>query len=487
MNTIVFSLGILELTSSSSISTKIAFGSCNFPGIGAPIFKQIAARNPDLFIWNGDSTYLDYSTSDPRSCWDAFSSTMWRDAQSAALSEWPSLYNTTKYDPNYQLLLDTNCSITGSYDDHDFAQNDVFGFWPHKDYSQSVFLDFLDVPQNHPKRDQQGLYEHLNFEVQMNQNTTKIIDVVVLDLRYFAQVETEEDILGATQWSWLYNVVQNETHGELLLIVSSLQILPVGRLKWTTWGNTFAESQRELFELLLKYNTNKRVLFLTGDIHIAQTLQVQCINQNNGRIQNLHEVTSSGLSHSVGDDSYLIREAVRITGSSMRDGSIMSQYTGRNFGEVAIEWGWNADVNDFEIVSVESKVFDIIGKTQLVLDLPLWDDNAPLDYDVDDSMFIVQTFGDYKCYGGKRQYSVVQNEIFSKFNCSWFILFGQIIALAVFYLTEFVLAIIKRVNPSSKCVNWMYRAPDEPVSASDEPVASDSPDSDEPVTSNEPA
>eukprot|EP01083_Nonionella_stella_P011238 31944_1 len=458
MQTIVLiSATLLLAVPSFGVSTKIAFGSCFFPGLKGIIFKEIASRNPDLFIWNGDVTYIDYADWDPRSGYDSLR-TMFIEQTAAPLSEWPSLYDQTKNNPNYQLLLDTNASITGTYDDHDYGQNGAFGEFEHKDYSQGVFLDFFDVPETDPIRAQEGIYNHIAYEVRMEeQNVTKIIDIILLDIHYFAKIqESKEDILGPTQWSWLYNVVQNETHGELLLIVSGLEILPVGRDNEETWGTQFAESQREMFDLLLKYNTNKRVLFLTGDLHRGETLQTQCINQKTGRKQNFYEISSSALTHGDGDvTSYLLRNKVVMDDFLMYDGTVMCRYKPRNFGQINVEWEWNADRNDAEIVSVYASLVDINGKDQCSIDVPLWTDNADLDYEVDDSKFVAQTFGDYQCYGAKKQHTMKEStsRVFHH-DWMWLIIFGQMIFFVLFYSTTFVVAVVKCCKPTSKCVKW---------------------------------
>ena len=49
------------------------------------------------------------------------------------------------------------------YDDHDYGKNDAGVEFEMKDESQQLFLDFLDVPKDSPRRKQRGVYHSKTF------------------------------------------------------------------------------------------------------------------------------------------------------------------------------------------------------------------------------------------------------------------------------------------------------------------------------------
>ena len=62
------------------------------------------------------------------------------------------LYNSTKYNKDYQKLVQSDTKIIGIWDDHDYGMNDVGGNFPYKNITREVFLDFLDEPKNSIRR-----------------------------------------------------------------------------------------------------------------------------------------------------------------------------------------------------------------------------------------------------------------------------------------------------------------------------------------------
>eukprot|EP01084_Bolivina_argentea_P084381 152624_1 len=311
-----------------SLETRILFGSCAFPEKSTTIFDSIIQRKPDLFIWTGDITYLDYASFDVSSGFEALRTLIVPEV-AAPLNKWETIWNITKHDSNYQKLLKTDTPIIGIYDDHDFGGDNTYGDLKYKNYSQQFFYNFIGIPFNDIRRDRQGIYQHYEMQIGI-----KIIDIILLDTRYFSNLESE-DILGEIQWEWLENTLKYNLNGELTLIISGTQIIPVSRTEEENWGTYFSKSQHKLIDLLINYNTNKRLILVTGDIHKSDILKTQCINGNN--IQNIYEITSSGLTHAVGDiESFLQRQTTFIDEYLWYDGVQMCNYWGRNFGEINI-------------------------------------------------------------------------------------------------------------------------------------------------------
>ncbi|MBL7776506.1 MAG: hypothetical protein JNK89_10925, partial [Saprospiraceae bacterium] len=106
----------------SKALTEIAFGSCNRMDKPQTMWFDVAANNPDLWIWLGDIVYAD--TTNTR-----------------ALAQ---CYKSLKTTPGYKKLR-ANTQIIGIYDDHDYGANDAGKGLPNKKGSQRCLLDFLDV------------------------------------------------------------------------------------------------------------------------------------------------------------------------------------------------------------------------------------------------------------------------------------------------------------------------------------------------------
>ena len=118
------------------------------------------------------------------------------------------------------------------------------------------------------------------------------VHVILLDNRYEFD-KRSKDRLGQAQWKWLDKAL--ETEADLTLIGTGVQILPerAGVIFETyRWP-----SKKPLFDLLKKHKKD-RVLLMSGDVHHAAFFTNQCRSLT-GQTE-LHEVTSSGLSHHIG-------------------------------------------------------------------------------------------------------------------------------------------------------------------------------------------
>ena len=99
---------------------KIAFGSCGHQDHPLPIFNNIVAHQPDLFIFLGDNIYGDTKEMDTLR------------SKYKLLSEKTSFQN-----------LKENVEIIATWDDHDFGWNDIGRHYEFKEESKNIFLDFF--------------------------------------------------------------------------------------------------------------------------------------------------------------------------------------------------------------------------------------------------------------------------------------------------------------------------------------------------------
>jgi alkaline phosphatase D len=254
----------------------IAFGSCNKLNLENLLWDDIRNSKPLLWIWGGDIIYAD----------------------SDDVSEIRTMYDAQNKVPGYKKLK-KNTQVIGTWDDHDYGLNDGGSEFTSKKQSQQAFLDFMDVPADHPRRIQEGVYFAYNYNGSLGK-----IKIIVLDTRYFRttltpDTETEQrykpnpygegTLLGETQWKWLSNELST-SEADFNLVVSSIQFLS-NEHGFECWGNFPHEVDR--FKQLLVDSQAKGVIVLSGDRHISEFSKIDIP----GLSYPLIDFTSSGLTH----------------------------------------------------------------------------------------------------------------------------------------------------------------------------------------------
>ena len=254
----------------------IAFGSCNKQSKKNILWSAVEKNNPNLWIWGGDNIYSDTENMDK----------MKQD------------YNTLLQQEGYKTLLQ-NTPILATWDDHDYGVNDGGKEFPKKKQTQQLFLDFLGVAKDSPRRNREGIYHS-----ELITTPKGSIKVILLDTRYFrtalskakekrryvANPYGEGTILGKQQWLWLQNELKTST-ADFNIIVSSIQILS-SEHGFETWGN-FPHEAAKLKKLIITSRA-KGILLLSGDRHISEFSQTNV----EGLPYLLTDFTSSGLTHS---------------------------------------------------------------------------------------------------------------------------------------------------------------------------------------------
>ncbi len=260
----------------------IAFGSCNKTEIENPLWDDILAANPDLWIWGGDNIYAD--TEDMQ-----------------ALRK---MYVDQDNVPGYAALC-AKIPIIGTWDDHDYGLNDGGVEFSAKDESQQEFLDFMDVPQKSPRRSRKGVYAVHDYKTKKG-----TIKVLVLDTRYFRTALTPDNetkkrtkpnvygegtVLGEEQWQWLKDQLTS-SKADFNIIVSSIQVLS-NEHGFECWGNFPHEVDR--LERMIADSRAKGVFILSGDRHISEFSKTNVKSLPYPLI----DFTSSGLTHAYKDFS----------------------------------------------------------------------------------------------------------------------------------------------------------------------------------------
>ena len=280
--------------------TTIAFGSCSDQKRPQPLWDDIVAQKPDVWIWLGDNIYGDTENMDTLR----------------------AKYARQKAHPVYQQLRQST-PILGVWDDHDYGVNDGGKEYPRRKESQQLMLDFLDVPANSPLRKQEGAYSAHTYGPKSQR-----VKIILLDARYFRDpLKKEEktnvpnptgDMLGEAQWIWLEEQLTN-SDADVHLIGSGVQVLPEEHV-YEKWAN-FPASRQRLLDLLTKTKPN-RTLLISGDRHIAEVSKVSVPGLNYG----LFDITSSGLTHV---------SQPRVEPNKHRVGELVAKI---NYGLITINW-----------------------------------------------------------------------------------------------------------------------------------------------------
>jgi alkaline phosphatase D len=266
--------------------TRFAFGSCNDHRDRQPLWNDMIKQRPDLFIWGGDNIYADWERT-----WDIRAS-----------------YEKQNNVPGYAKLKEQT-PIIGTWDDHDYAWDNANGTFQRKDESQQYFLDFVEEPVNSPRRFQKGIYTSYEFG-----DPDKRVKFLVLDNRYFKDLDSEAPLLGQEQWAWLEEELASST-AALHFFVMGLSITSPAIPYTEEWVHYPSELNRML-KLLSKYKT-KGVVFLSGDKHFSSMFM---------RYGHL-EFMASGMTHLPDRRTwwYLGRK-------------FPATYFGYNYGQVDISW-----------------------------------------------------------------------------------------------------------------------------------------------------
>jgi alkaline phosphatase D len=284
----------------------ICFGSCNKVEKPQTMWADVAANNPNLWVWLGDIIYAD--TSDMK----------------ALAAE----YKLLKTNPEYKKLR-AKAQIVGVYDDHDYGINDGCKDYPMKKGAKKCLMDFLDVPNNHPFRKREGAYQSYTFG-----KAPQRIKVIILDSRYFRDALQEDpdpnrryfpnldgDMLGEVQWKWLERELKSST-ANLNILCTSVQVL-ADEHGHEKWGN-FPNARKRLLSLITKTQP-KNLLILSGDRHMAEVSKMKL----EGLPYPLYDFTSSGMTH------------IRSGTSEVNKLRVGDMIVKKNFGMLKIQW--NAD------------------------------------------------------------------------------------------------------------------------------------------------
>ena len=272
--------------------TGIAFGSCSRTTLPQPLWEPIVAWDPDIWVWLGDNVYGD--TED--------------------MTELRAKYETQLGLPGYAALLGT-AEIAGTWDDHDYGENNAGAEYPMRAESQRELLDFLGVPADSPRRTREGV-----FGVHEWGPDGRRVKLILLDSRYHRTDPDEPGgtVLGEEQWTWLESQL-TDSDAQIHLIANGIQFLHFEHT-YEKWANFPAERERLL--ALIAGSRAPGVILLSGDRHISEIARLERDDMS----YPIHEVTSSGMTHSWEEAD---------EPNSLRVGDLVTELS---FGTMEIDW-----------------------------------------------------------------------------------------------------------------------------------------------------
>lgn len=231
---------------------KLAFGSCA-KNDEQPIFAQIAAVDPDVFLFIGDTHYADSS-------------------DLAALRQY---YRHARNRPLRRELL-RGRTVLATWDDHDFTGNNTDGTAAGKDTALRAFREYQA----------NGRYGTDATAGVFSAHRWGDVALIVLDDRYWRGLD--DSILGDAQEAWLLDTLE-ASDATFKLLASGSQ--------WTTDGSddswaAFPEAHDRFLTALVERNIDGVVL-LSGDVHRSELRLIP------GAVEgyDLPELTSSPLAN----------------------------------------------------------------------------------------------------------------------------------------------------------------------------------------------
>ena len=323
----LFSILIFLSNFLNSETIKFGLGSCLDQDYPQPIWTAIEAEQLNHFVFLGDNVYGDLPTG------SLFKMRYAYKKQRAILPE----------------FLD-QIEIFPIWDDHDYGINDGGGDFVNKYESQKLFLDFWNIPNNDVRHSREGLY----FNELLDIDGFKV-NLIVLDTRFFRSKLNSDKapyipndnksttILGDAQWSWLEEVLQQES--DFIFVLSSIQVIPKEHIfeKWQLFPHerlrliNLLESQKTK-SLILSGDRHKGGLYKKGNLIELTSSSLNKPTSAARRIKKLRFVPDSLKKELIETDEYLVTKI----------------YNYENFGLIKI----NSETKDIEI-----SLNDIDGNT----------------------------------------------------------------------------------------------------------------------------
>jgi alkaline phosphatase D len=289
---------------------------------GYRVFRAMAARRPDFFLFVGDTVYAD------RAC-PATGVVPGSGFAATTLPEYHAKHRYNRADGAVQAAF-RRTSVYAIWDDHE-VRNDFSGpTEPRMAIGRTAFLDYFPIVP--PAGDPGRLYRRFRWG--------RELEIFILDTRQYRSPNAMPDgpaktMLGAAQRDWIVDAV-GRSDATWKVIVSSVSLsVPSGRVErrdsWTGvslfgltgQGTGFARERDEILSALRRRGV-KNLVFVVADAHHAELLR-----HEPDPAFVFHELIAGPLSAPLGSP--------RPVDVSLGPTTIWSFAGSNNFGEVSVE------------------------------------------------------------------------------------------------------------------------------------------------------
>ncbi len=300
-------------------------GYCRHTGHGYPIFRSMAGREADFFLFVGDTAYTD----SPCRGHDMVPGPT---APARTLADYRAYHRYNREDQTFQAFL-RRTPVFAVWDDHDVRNNFAGPSEPRMPAGRRAFLDYWAIAAGDPTATR--LYRRVRWG--------RLLEVFVLDTRQYRSDNREPDgprktMLGDAQRRWLVDGVTGSTATWKVVVSSVTLAIPTGRPErrdsWTGAnilgfsgnGSTGFATERDDILRAFRRADVKNLIVLAADVHHAEIIRHQPHPD-----WSFHELVAGPLSATTGRP--------RPLDIALGPRSLFAQGGVRNFGEVAIEVG----------------------------------------------------------------------------------------------------------------------------------------------------
>jgi alkaline phosphatase D len=299
-------------------------GHCRLRDGGYRIFRTMAGRPADFFLFVGDTVYADSPCRRPDTVPGARS-------RATTLAEYRARHRYNREDDAVQSFL-RRTPVFAIWDDHDVRNNFAGPSEPRMAAGRQAFVDYWPVAAGD---DPHRLYRAARWG--------RLLELFILDTRQYRSDNAQPDgpdktMLGEAQRAWLLDAVPASAATWKVIVSSVPLAIPTGRPEARDgWSNAnvfgFAPEQGTGFSherdaILRHFHARgvKNLVFVAADVHHAEVIEHQPV-----RDWIVHELIAGPLSAAPGRPRPL---DVRL-----RPRSLFAQGGRFTFGEVTIEPG----------------------------------------------------------------------------------------------------------------------------------------------------
>jgi len=192
-----------------------------------------------VWVWGGDAAYTDAPYG---ATWQLITN-----KTTTSFDYVRERFEMTSNETNYAKMAAAT-TVVGTWDDHDYGNNNAGSELPTKNEIREIFLDFIGEPEGTARRleKDRGIYQDYVFETS---DGVKVL-LILSDGRFdYDKTSAELDRLGEKQWAWLEQVLE-EHQTDLTIFVAGVQLMAD---RWIYLTESFRQfSRNRLIELFRK-------------------------------------------------------------------------------------------------------------------------------------------------------------------------------------------------------------------------------------------